>query len=355
VTAAGNGPQPRAGSLPDRVAVGMLLQRIPPRLVDEVIAEIGAREQRTRLLPAWLTMYFTLALRLWPQDGYETVLDKLLDGLSWAGQDNDVKRARASSAARARDRLGSEPMRRLFQRLTANGTRRLAGPESRWWRGLPIRPLDSTLIKAPDECGFEYARILAFAEADGALIAAGWAPGTVPTLDLTRRLSHPLQAAAQGSLILAGRVTYELWETLTACSADLLCEALPDPPMPEPLPDGSYLAQLQPMAKRIIPRPDGGELATTLINTYAPEHELIELHADRWRAGNLPLRVNGWSPPVLRSKSGIKIDQEVWALLCVYQALALPTDQRETAHQLRTPFPYMTAPRNHQEENMNST
>ena len=40
----------------------MLAKAFPRELVDEVIDAAGARERRRRVLQAWLTLYFTLAL-----------------------------------------------------------------------------------------------------------------------------------------------------------------------------------------------------------------------------------------------------------------------------------------------------
>ena len=42
----------------------MLTRAFPPELVDEVIEVTGTREQRRRLLPARLMVYFLLALWL---------------------------------------------------------------------------------------------------------------------------------------------------------------------------------------------------------------------------------------------------------------------------------------------------
>jgi hypothetical protein len=59
--------------LSDRVAIGVLTKTFPPELVDAVIDEAQAREQRKRSLPARLTTYFTLAMWLWREHGYEEV------------------------------------------------------------------------------------------------------------------------------------------------------------------------------------------------------------------------------------------------------------------------------------------
>jgi hypothetical protein len=52
------------GWLPDRVSVGALTKAFPPELVDGVIAASDAAEERRRLSPARLVMYFVLALWL---------------------------------------------------------------------------------------------------------------------------------------------------------------------------------------------------------------------------------------------------------------------------------------------------
>ena len=51
------------GWLPDRVSVGVLTRAFPPELVDRVVAACGRAEQRRRLLPARLVVYFVLARR----------------------------------------------------------------------------------------------------------------------------------------------------------------------------------------------------------------------------------------------------------------------------------------------------
>ena len=71
------------GWLPDRISIGVLTRAFPPDLVDEVIAVTGTREQRRRLLPARLMVYFVLALWLFRgrNCGYGQVMAKLADGL----------------------------------------------------------------------------------------------------------------------------------------------------------------------------------------------------------------------------------------------------------------------------------
>ncbi|MEU5097162.1 transposase domain-containing protein, partial [Streptomyces sp. NPDC020996] len=59
----------------------MLTQAFPPHLVDEVIAGTGRVEQRNRLLPARVVVYFILAMCLFFGQGYEEVARLLGEGL----------------------------------------------------------------------------------------------------------------------------------------------------------------------------------------------------------------------------------------------------------------------------------
>jgi hypothetical protein len=50
--------------LTDRLSVGVLSRTVPRFIVDEVLAETGRREKRSRLLPAHVVVYFVMALAL---------------------------------------------------------------------------------------------------------------------------------------------------------------------------------------------------------------------------------------------------------------------------------------------------
>lgn len=75
--------------LTDRIAIGVLTSMFPPALVDEVLEATGRVEQRHRLLPARVVVYFTLAMCLWADEGYEEVARLLVGGLKgmarWRG------------------------------------------------------------------------------------------------------------------------------------------------------------------------------------------------------------------------------------------------------------------------------
>jgi Insertion element 4 transposase N-terminal len=97
----------------DRIALGALTSTFPPELVDQVIEQPGRAEQRRRLLPARMVVYFVLALALYGRAAYEEVIRCLVEGLGWAVQARRSRRSwpywhvlGASALAEARKRLG---------------------------------------------------------------------------------------------------------------------------------------------------------------------------------------------------------------------------------------------------------
>src|SRR5680860_1285571 len=116
---------PRAGwvkpqddqRLSDHVALGLLTRTFPPQLVDAVVAAAGREQQRSRLLPARLVVYYVLAMALFSQAGYEEVMRNLVEGLSWeSGWRRKWTVPSKSAIFQARARLGAAPLEALFER-----------------------------------------------------------------------------------------------------------------------------------------------------------------------------------------------------------------------------------------------
>jgi hypothetical protein len=114
-----------------------------------VIDAAGAREQRKRSLPARPTTYFTLAMWLWREHGYEEVLRQLIDGLGWSGAGPDeADVAWPGSITKARARLGVEPLRLLFARVAGPVVR--PGMLGCFWRGLWLTAIDGATLDVPN-------------------------------------------------------------------------------------------------------------------------------------------------------------------------------------------------------------
>jgi hypothetical protein len=340
--------------LPERVAIGLLTKVFPPDLVDDVVDRTGARHQRERDLPARLTVYFTLALWLFLRSGYEYVMTCVIDGLVWARWSPAVRRVpRASSLARARDRLGPDVLHRLFESVAGPvGTPETQGA---FWRDRRVLSLDGTTLGVPDTPDNNHAwgqpndetglarlpqvRVLALAECGThAVIDATFGPYAIENRHLLQRLLHRLEP---GTVLLAdlGPVDQTVWTQAAATGADLVWRVPSDPLLPvrHRLVDGTYLSHLVPGSApterppvrvinyRIAEEGEPISLITTLTDPeQAPWIELAMLYPQRWRLSVLTASFETGrrgAELTLRSRTAHGIAQEIWAMFCVHGAI----------------------------------
>jgi hypothetical protein len=241
-----------------------------------------------------------------------------------------------------------------------------------FWRGLRLASWDGTLFEVPaSEANaaaytrssngtgpgpFPQVRLLALVECGTrAVIGAVFDSFAVGERTLAARLLHHLEP---GMLLMADRgfPAYDLCGAVSATGAQLLWRVSESFTLPlvEVLPDGTYLSYLQGphkhqrMPVRVIEYtvttttegPDGATeetselfcLVTTLLDPGpAPAAELAELYAARWTSEtifrNIKIEQRGGRTATLRSNSPAMVEQELWAMLCVYQAVrGLATD-----------------------------
>lgn len=354
------------GRLEDRISVGALARAFPRELVEEVVDAAAAREQRNRMLPAWLTVYFVLGLALFMDMGAGRVMRRLAGTLAWAGRGVTVTVPSEEALSNARARLGSAPLRLLFEKAAGP----LAGPGSpgAFWRGLRLVSLDGTTLDVQDtepnwghfggpstkepsgkklRGAFPQARLLALAECGTrALIAACCGSYGTGEKTLARQLLPRLQA---GMLCLADAnfACYELWRDAAAAGAELLWRAGAQLSLPVDavLADGTCLSRLK--APRHLRKQGAADITVrvieyrledaagevtetfTLITTLtgpgtAPARELADLYHARWEIetalGAFKTGMKG-AGIVLRSKTPDGAEQEIWALLCAYHAI----------------------------------
>jgi hypothetical protein len=359
----------------DRIALGALTHTFPPELVDQVIEQTGRAEQRRRLLPARVVVYFVLALALYSHVAYEEVMRCLVEGLGWARQARRGRRSwpwwhvpGASALAEARQRLGAEPLRLLF----ATAARPLATKATRggWYRNWRVMVLDGTCLDVPDSPAnqvlgrsksgrgegvgaFPQVRVVGLVEAGThAIVDAAQGPYASGEQTLARELLHDGSPLGPGVLLLADRlfVGGELWRQMASTGADLVwrvkcgSKTAPKLPVDQVLADGLWLSRLyaasdrhrrHPITVRVIEYTladpgrrtsvDRYRLVTTICDpAAAPAHQLAALYTQRWEIetalGELKTTQRG-PKQVLRSKSPELVTQEVWAHLLVHYAL----------------------------------
>jgi hypothetical protein len=362
---------PRAGwvkpqtdqRLSDHVAVGVLTRTFPPELVDEVIAATGKAEQRHRLLPARLVVYYVLAMALFSEASYEEVVRNLLEGLAWeSGWQRRWEVPSKSAIFQARARLGPEPLEALFDRACVPlATADTPGAFYRRWR---LVSLDGTTLDVADtpendeafgrpgsgrgegRGAFPQLRLVALAECGThALFAAALGSYGTGEPTLAREL---VSSAAKGMLVLADRgfSAHPLFSAFAGSGADLLWRAKENAVLPvlRRHPDGSFRSELVAatdktkrehlLPVRVIeyaldPAPSGARERYRLLTTIAdprraPAEELAALYPQRWEFETTldELKTHERGPRVvLRSKTPDGVRQEAWGYLCTHYAI----------------------------------
>jgi hypothetical protein len=368
--------RPEFGRLTDHVTLGVLSSVIHRDVIDDVIRETGKREERSRLLPAHVVVYYVLALNLFFGEAYEEVMRQLVNGLRFLGNWRDNWKIPTTSAiSQARTRLGEAPLKLLFQRIAVPMAR--PGTRGAWFHGLQVMAIDGLVLDVADtpdndkafgRCGndqsagpFPQVRLVALGEC-GTHAIVDAELGSVSTAEQT--LATALIARfAPGMLVLADRnfYSYQAWQQAAQSGAVLLwrVSATLTLPVLQWLPDGSYRSVVinpkirgrrrealltaaasstdldpdQAMVVRVVEytiedRPGSGELfcliTTILDHEFAPAVELATAYHQRWEIelsfDEIETHQTGHHR-VLRSKTPELVKQEIWSLLLTHYAI----------------------------------
>jgi hypothetical protein len=252
---------------------------------------------------------------------------------------------------RARRRVGAAPLKALFTAISGPaGTPGLPGV---MWRGLRTVAIDGTGLHVPDSrrigvkypkregFGYPLLRLSVLIETGTrSLIDAVFGPESEGECSHAGRL---IRSMVSGMLLLAD-CGYDSWELFAQVGgikgAHYLCRsgAGRTPLILTRLPDGSYLSVLGPelLKVRIVEawitvtsqdgtvRVEQWRLITDLFDHERyPAADLVDLYHERWQVETayFSIKATILDGRVLRSDRPEDIDQEVWALLSVYQAI----------------------------------
>jgi hypothetical protein len=333
--------------------LGELTQYLPFELVDDVLEQTRTVQRRLRVLPSRAGVYFVLALAMFPRLGYLRVWGKLTAGLAGL----DLPRPSEKALRDLRRRLGPAPLKALFE-VVAGPLAQPHTPGARF-AGLRTVAFDGlNSVKVPDTsrnrswlgkirhrlglAGYPALRLMTLAET-GTRGLLGATVGSVSNRDETRLARRLLHLLGPGMLILLDRGFDDaaFFAEITATGALLLARAKSTrkPLVLARLPDGSYLSRLDDgLAVRIIEARlvmtgadrtrvgDSYRLITTLTDHRRyPASTLIRLYHERWEieSAYFALRHTLLDGRVLRSGDRPGIEQELWALLTLYQLLRM--------------------------------
>jgi hypothetical protein len=340
--------------LPQRVALGVLLRSFPPVQVDRVLHAAQRKEQRQRLLPARLMVYFTLGMWIFKTLPYELILSEILQDAPGLGVPAaEQEPASAAAIGRARRRLGVEPLRLLFEQ--AAGPSAAPGPaEFRGLRPLRLGQVDVGVPATP-------ANLLGFG-AEGYLpqtpVASGARPARTPVharlslliedgtgrigaaevadlADSTPGLLRAGEIGAGDLLIVDERPLHApLWAAVERLGAEQLwpLQDVAQPASATRLPDGSQLGKVSAedgteIVVRVVNRIGGrpGRLATSILDHRAVSAVELAVLYDQPRSGGAGFdgigSYSGDDRLELRSKDPEMVRQELYAMLCVHHAI----------------------------------
>ena len=349
--------------IPDLISLGFLAAFCPPETVDAVLKETGRLEQRSRLLPSRLVVYYVLAMALFSSEGYRELYRLLVEGLRSFDPSLPITVPQKSAFSKARERVGSDPLRRLFETTAVPlASTTTPGAYFRNWR---LMSLDGSTLEVPDtvandehfgrppasrgeKSAYPRLRWVALGEV-GSRAIVGLEAGRYREGETS--LARPLLARlSPGMLCLCDRSFYgfELWNEARQTGADLLWRVKKNLTLPveKKFPDGSFLSRVRPsqrdkrkghpgIAIRVIeyrlddPGRSTAEpryrLVTTILNPdKAPANELAALYAQRWEVEISIKEIKAYQGrphAVLRSKKPDGVLQELYGFLFVHYAV----------------------------------
>jgi len=137
------------GRLTDHIGLGVLSARFDRDVLEEVLNRAGRREKRSRRLPAHVMIRYVIAMGLFFTESYDEVMRRLVGNLrrlgSWV---DDWQVPTKSAITQARQRLGVEPVKALFERVCVPLASR--GTKGAWLGRRRLMAIDATSLDVAD-------------------------------------------------------------------------------------------------------------------------------------------------------------------------------------------------------------
>jgi hypothetical protein len=352
---------PAGSRITDYISLGVIAKYFPAEKVDAVLRQTKRSSVRQRDLPAHVVIYYVIALALYMRSSYREVLRCLLEGVQWLMDPSArVKVAGKSGISQARRRLGSAPMKALYDSVVEPVA--TAETQGAWYRQWRLVSLDGSTFDVADtaENETEFGRPGASRGASAypkirfvgllengthVLFAARMADYATDELKLAEEV---VPALRKGMLCLADRFFsgYKLWKQASSTGAELLWRTRQNARLDveRRFRDGSYLSRIYSSTSDRRNRRNGiavrvidyrlkdvadAEPIYRLITTIgdrkqAPARELAALYHERWEIetafDELKTHLRG-AQIVLRSKTPELVRQEFFGLLMAHFAI----------------------------------
>lgn len=137
-----------AGLGATEIALGALTQVLSREAVADALRAAGKKAQRACKLPPELVAWLVVAMALFRSLSIEEVLARVVEGLGMAVRFGLKELPHSTSITQARDRLGWEVVRTIFEELAARLTAKFE--REALWNGLVVRALDGCTFLVPD-------------------------------------------------------------------------------------------------------------------------------------------------------------------------------------------------------------
>jgi hypothetical protein len=342
--------------------VEAIAKELKPEWVQETLRECGRESLRERLLPASFIVWFVILLGLFRRISYANLLWKLKDSW-WTRQHWPDDPPTTTAVTKARDRLGVEPMKKLYERCAREWT---ASSSGLVFHNRRVFAFDGSTYKTPDSLendrGFgrpgasrgrtAYPQMRAVTLTDVGTrirLAERHGPYRSSEISLARQL---LPDIPLGSLVLLDRGfrAYDFLWDLQRGGSDFLLR-VPDnikPRLIQRLGSGDAIVEVDiprhyrkerpDMPKSWILRmisylPEGSSatirLFTTIQDPQVPKEELAMLYHERWEeetaTDEFKTHLCGCATVnravVFRSQKPERIEQEWYGLLIAHNAV----------------------------------